>query len=83
MGMVLNNYEEKKIEYQDLAVQIRELKAQLHSSEAHCNSLQARLLRLTGCEEFGLCDGINGACVDCDYDHPELWAKCHDFKWNK
>lgn len=33
----------------------------------------------TGCRAFGESDGTNGSCVDCSYECPDLWEKCHPF----
>ena len=55
----------------------------LLNSEYHRLTLNKRLEKLTGCAEFGLCDGMTGFCVECSYEQPELWEKCHNFKFDK
>ena len=55
----------------------------LFNSEMTRIQLHKRLEKLTGCSEFGLCDGTVGFCVECSYEQPELWEKCHNFKFDK
>lgn len=55
----------------------------LQNSEMMRMQLHKRLEKLTGCTEFGLCDGMTGFCVECSYNEPELWEKCHKFKFDK
>ena len=55
----------------------------LLNNEAMRLQLHKRLEKLTGCAEFGLCDGMTGFCVECSYEQPELWEKCHNFKFDK
>lgn len=55
----------------------------LFNSETARIQLHKRLEKLAGCSEFGLCDGTVGFCVECSHEQPELWEKCHNFKWNK
>lgn len=38
-----------------------------------------RLFLLTGCGDFGNSDGTVGSCVDCSYENPDLWERCHSF----
>ena len=42
-----------------------------------------RLDKLTGCNDFGLCDATNGACVTCGYEQPELYERCWNFRFDK
>lgn len=60
-----------------------QLIAWLLNSERTRLQLHSRLEKLTGCSEFGLCDGMTGFCVECSYEQPELWEKCHNFKWSE
>ena len=55
----------------------------LKNSEMMRMQLHKRLEKLTGCAEFGLCDGMTGFCVECSYNEPELWERCHKFKFDK
>lgn len=55
----------------------------LKNSEMTRMQLHKRLEKLTGCAEFGLCDGMIGFCVECSYNEPELWEKCNKFKFDK
>lgn len=55
----------------------------LQNSEMMRIQLHKRLEKLTGCAEFGLCDGMTGFCVECSYNEPELWERCHKFKFDK
>lgn len=55
----------------------------LLNSEYSRLQLNKRLEKLTGCAEFGLCDGMTGFCVECYYEEPKLWEKCHNFKFDK
>ena len=55
----------------------------LQNSEMMRIRLHNRLEKLTGCAEFGICDGMTGFCVECSYNEPELWEKCHKFKFDK
>lgn len=54
----------------------------LLNNEATRLQLHKRLEKLTGCAEFGLCDGMTGFCIECYYEQPELWEKCHNFKFD-
>lgn len=42
--------------------------------------LRRRLHLLTGCDDFGGCDGTNGLCIGCSFDCPGLSARCLSFK---
>lgn len=55
----------------------------LLNSEKTRIQLHRRLEKLTGCSEFGLCDGTVGFCVECSYEQPELFDKCWNFKFDK
>lgn len=51
---------------------------------SECQRLRMGIVldKLTGCSQFGECDGTNGCCVECSYEQPELWQKCHDFRFD-
>ena len=53
----------------------------LHNKDLIIKSLQNRMYALTGCEDYGRCDGMNGACITCFYDERDLWEKCNAFRW--
>ena len=55
----------------------------LHNTEFQVESLRDRMEKLTGCREFGMVDGMNGACVECYYNNRELFEKCENFKFDK
>ena len=55
----------------------------LLNSEYQRLLLNKRLEKLTGCPEFGNLDGMNGVCVECSYEEPELFDKCWNFKFDK
>lgn len=55
----------------------------LKNSEMMRMQLHKRLEKLTGCAEFGLCDGMTGFCVECSIDNKELFNKCWNFKFDK
>lgn len=42
-------------------------------------NLQDRLELITGCFDFGIGDGTNGACVDCYYNNQDRWLRCNAF----
>ena len=46
-------------------------------------SLRERLYRLTGCSNFGGCDGTNGSCHYCSEANDGLFEKCKQFTFNK
>ena len=45
--------------------------------------LQERLYRLTGCHDFGDCDGTVGSCHYCLAENPETFEKCWQFKYKR
>ena len=53
----------------------------LNNQEYIENTLRERLFLLGGCDNFGCCDGTDGACVDCLYTNRPLWDRCHCFTW--
>ena len=55
----------------------------LHNTELQLESLRNRMEKLTGCREFGMVDGMNGACVECFYEDRKLFDKCEKFKFDK
>ena len=55
----------------------------LKNTEYQVKSLHQRMEKLTGCPEFGNVDGMNGACVECFYDNPELFDRCEKFTFDK
>ena len=55
----------------------------LLNSEYQRIILMKRLDKLTGCNDFGLCDSTNGACVICGYEQPELYERCWNFRFDK
>ena len=62
---------------------VEQLKIFLHNSEYVVDSLRMRLKKLTGCNDFGNVDGMNGSCVECFYDNRELFNKCWNFRFDK
>ena len=54
----------------------------IHNNEYTINNLRNRLLKLTGCADFGNVDGMNGICVDCSYSDQELFNKCWQFRFS-
>ena len=42
--------------------------------------LHKKLKMLTGCGCYGDCDGMDGSCVDCHYDNPQLQMECSQFQ---
>ncbi len=46
-------------------------------------SLRRRIKSLTGCEDFGNMDGMNGSCVECEREDPEIFQKCWNFKYGE
>ena len=42
--------------------------------------LRDKIALLTGCMGFGDCDGTNGGCIDCCYDNPQMFQRCHLFQ---
>lgn len=46
-------------------------------------NLHRRLERLTGCSNFGSCDGMNGSCHYCKENNIKLFKNCWEFTFNK
>lgn len=42
--------------------------------------LRKKLNLLTGCPYYGDHDSMNGSCVDCHYETPELQMECSKFQ---
>ena len=40
-----------------------------------------KIFLLTGCHTFGDLDGMNGSCIECAYENPNLFDRCHYFKF--
>ena len=62
---------------------VEQLKIFLHNQEYEIESLRNRLYRLTGCNNFGNLDGMDGSCVECFYNDRKLFDKCWEFKFSK
>ena len=60
-----------------------ELKNIINNQEMIIKNLQERLYKLTGCLDFGGCDGTVGSCHYCLEEDPELFEKCWQFKYEK
>lgn len=45
--------------------------------------LRERLYKLTGCLDFGGCDGTVGSCHYCLAEDPETFEKCWQFKYKR
>ena len=43
------------------------------------NKLRLKIQFLTGCSQFGSSDGTDGSCIECYYDHLDLWTRCQAF----
>ena len=43
-------------------------------------NLRKRLFLLTGCRDFGDSDGTVGSCIDCSFEHPDMFNRCDAFK---
>ena len=44
------------------------------------DDLRERLFLLSGCEDFGDCDGMNGTCYDCYIENKERNFRCRAFQ---
>lgn len=42
--------------------------------------LRKRLFLLSGCGDYGRHDPMNGSCVDCYYEHRDLFERCCAFE---
>ena len=51
----------------------------IHNLESQLDIALDKVEYLTGCSHFGESDGMNGSCVECSYDRPELWKRCFPF----
>lgn len=45
--------------------------------------LREQLYKLTGCYNFGSCDGMDGSCHYCSEQTPETFEKCWNFSYRK
>jgi hypothetical protein len=59
-----------------------QLEINVHNDALIIADLRKRLYKLTGCGEFGKCDGMDGSCVECSYENNELWKRCIEFSHN-
>lgn len=50
------------------------------NNEYEIQRLRDKITLLTGCAEFGDCDGTDGGCIDCYYDNLHLHQRCHLFQ---
>lgn len=41
-----------------------------------------KIFLLAGCPCFGDLDGMDGSCVDCSEENPNLFDRCHFFKFS-
>lgn len=60
-----------------------DLTIQIKNCEYVSDNLRDRLYRLTGCRNFGSCDGMDGSCHYCLAKNRALFDKCWDFKYGK
>lgn len=60
-----------------------ELLLQVKNYEYALDNLRGRLYKLTGCRNFGGCDGMNGSCHYCLEERKELFDRCWEFKYGK
>ena len=68
----------KKDYYETLSKE--ELITFLLNSDYRIENIEEKLYMLTGCGCYGDCDGMNGSCVDCDINNPELRKRCSEFQ---
>lgn len=76
MGMFRDGYEDK---IHALEKENEQLKKSLRCKDAQIENLRKRIERLTGCPDFGMCDGMNGACLYCAEENKALFDKCWNF----
>ena len=60
-----------------------DLDIRIKNYEYISDNLRDRLYKLTGCRNFGGCDGMDGSCHYCLEENRELFDKCWDFKYGK
>lgn len=60
-----------------------ELLLQVKNYEYALDNLRARLYKLTGCRNFGGCDGMDASCHYCLEERKELFDRCWEFKYGK
>jgi hypothetical protein len=70
------NNSKQEFSRDDLVIRIR-------NYEYISDNLRDRLYKLTGCRNFGGCDGMDGSCHYCLEENRELFDKCWDFKYGK
>lgn len=74
--MIEINNSKQEFSRDDLVIRIR-------NYEYISDNLRDRLYKLTGCRNFGGCDGMDGSCHYCLEENRELFDKCWDFKYGK
>lgn len=74
--MIEINNSRQEFSREDLVVRIK-------NYEYISDNLRDRLYKLTGCRNFGGCDGMDGSCHYCLEENRELFDKCWDFKYGK
>ena len=52
----------------------------LHNEQLENHRLRLKLELLTGCKGFGDADGMDGSCVECSYNDPKQFERCHTFR---
>ena len=72
MPMSTNDY----FSHEDLTIQ-------LNNCCYIIDNLRDRLYKLTGCRNFGGCDGMDGSCHYCLEECKELFDRCWEFKYGK
>lgn len=74
--MIKVNNSKQEFSREDFVIQIK-------NCEYVSDNLRDRLYRLTGCRNFGGCDGMDGSCHYCLAENRALFDKCWDFKYGK
>ena len=62
---------------------VKNLKDIIKNQDYIIKDLRERLYRLTGCLDFGGCDGTVGSCHYCLAEDPETFEKCWQFKYKR
>ena len=52
----------------------------LQNEQFENQKLRLKLELLTGCQGFGDADGMDGSCVECSYNDPKQFERCHTFR---
>lgn len=60
-----------------------ELENIIKNQDYTIKDLRERLYKLTGCLDFGGCDGTVGSCHYCLAEDPETFEKCWQFKYKE